>query len=123
MKDVTHQDSGSPACLALIGPSSQDRPILVNAQATTIRVNVRWDGNHGDAARPQAMLLASPEIGVPAQTVTAASTGGTGSTPNAYETLTFAPITPTAAGVVMLRMISRAASGAGAAYFDTITLS
>jgi hypothetical protein len=122
-KDVTHQDSGSPACLALIGPSSQDRPILVNAQATTIRVNVRWDGAHGDAAKPQAILLASPEIGVPAQVVTAASAGGTGSTPNAYETLTFAPITPTAAGVVMLRMISRSASGSGAAYFDTITLS
>jgi hypothetical protein len=123
VKDVTHQDSGSPACLALIGPASQDRPILVNAQETTIRVNVRWDGGHGDDAKPQAMLLASPEIGVPAQVVTAASTGGTGSTPNAYETLTFAPITPTAAGVVMLRMISRSASGAGAAYFDTITLS
>ncbi|MDR3622799.1 MAG: hypothetical protein P4L85_25825 [Paludisphaera borealis] len=122
-KDVTHQDAGSPACLALVGPSSQERPILVNPQATTLSIKVRWDGNHGDAAKPQAILLSNPEIGVAAQTITAASTGGVGATPNGYETLTFAPITPTAAGVVMLRMASRAAAGNGAAYFDTITLS
>jgi len=122
-RNTTFADAGSPACLALVGPSSQERPILVNAQATTISVKVRWDGNHGDASKPQVKLLANPEVGVSAQTVTAASTGGTGGSPNGYETLTFAPITPTAAGVVMLRMISRSASGAGAAYFDTITLS
>jgi hypothetical protein len=121
-KDVTRQDVGLLACLALVGPSSQDRPILVNAQSTTLSIRVRWDGNHGDAAKPQAILLANPEIGVASQTLTAVSTGGTGATPNAYETLTFAPITPTAAGVVMLRMTSRAAAGNGAAYFDTITL-
>lgn len=30
--------------------------------------------------------------------------------------------TPTAAGVVILRMVSRAAAGNGAAYFDTIVV-
>ena len=119
----TYQDSGSSACMALVGPSSQERLILVDPQPTTIRVKVRWDGNHGDARKPQAVLIAEPQIGVAGQIVTAVSTGGTGSTPNAYETLTFSTFTPTSKGAVMLRMVSRAASGVGAAYFDTITLS
>mgnify|MGYP001074654944 CR=1 FL=1 len=123
VKDVTHQDAGSTACMALVGPSSQERPILVDSQPTTISVKVRWDGNHGDAAKPQAVLIAEPQIGVAGQVATATSTGGTGSTPNAFETLTFAPFTPTGPGVVMLRMVSRAAAGNGAAYFDTITFS
>lgn len=122
VKDVTHQDAGSSACMALIGPSSQDRPILVDATSTTLSVKVRWDGNHGDLTKPQAVLIAEPQIGVAGQVVTATSTGGTGSTPNAYETLTFAPFTPSSPGVVMLRMVSRAAAGNGTAYFDTITL-
>ena len=120
---MTHQDAGSTACMALVGPSSQERPILVDSQPTTISVKVRWDGNHGDAAKPQAVLIAEPQIGVAGQVATATSTGGTGSTPNAFETLTFAPFTPTGPGVVMLRMVSRAAAGNGAAYFDTITFS
>jgi hypothetical protein len=123
VQDFTHQDADSPACLALVGPSSQDRLVLVDPVSTTLSVKVRWDGNHGDANRPQAVLIAEPQIGVAGQVVTATSTGGTGSTPNAYETLTFAPFTPTGPGAVMLRMVSRAAAGDGAAYFDTITLS
>ena len=120
VKDATYADATSLFCMKLLGPSSQDRPILVDAATTVISVKVRWDGNHGDANRPQAMLLANPEIGVAAQTVTATGSGGAGSSPNAYQTLAFAPITPTAKGVVMLRMVSRSAAGNGAAYFDTI---
>jgi len=60
---------------------------------------------------------------VPGQVVTATTAGGSGSTPNAFETLTFAGFTPTRKGAVMLRLVSRSASGNGAAYFDTITLS
>ena len=122
--DATFADVGSASCLALRGPGSLERPILVDPVPTTVRVKVRWDGGHGDAAKPRAVLLANPEVGLLAdQVVTATSTGGVGSTPNAYETLTFAPFTPTRAGAVMLRLVSRSASGTGAAYFDSITLS
>ncbi len=121
-KNTTHQDAGSAACLVLVGPASLERPILVDAVATTIKIKVRWDGNHGDSHKPQAMILANPEIGVAAQILTPTSTGGVGATPNSYETLTFSAITPTAAGVVILRIVSRASAGNGAAYFDSITL-
>jgi len=122
--DATFADVGSASCLALRGPGSLERPVLVDPVPTTIRVKVRWDGGHGDAAKPRAVLLANPEVGLLAdQVVTATSTGGVGSAPNAYETLTFTPFTPTRAGAVMLRLVSRSASGSGAAYFDSITLS
>jgi hypothetical protein len=119
-KDVTHQDTGSSACLALVGPSSQGRLIIVDAAATVLTVKVRWDGNHGDTNKPQVVLVAEPQIGVAGQTKTATSTGGSGTTPNAYETLTFTSFTPTAKGAVMLRFVSRAAAGNGVAYFDSI---
>jgi hypothetical protein len=122
--DAARADAGSSACLALRGPGSLERPILVDAAATTIAVKVRWDGNHGDARKPRAVLLANPEIGVAAdQVLTATTAGGMGPTPNAYETLTFAPVTPTQAGALMLRLVSRSATGHGAAYFDSIAVS
>lgn len=123
--DATYADAGSTACLALTGPSSLERPILVDATTTTtISVKVRWDGNHGDGAKPRAILLANPDVGyLTGETLTATSAGGSGSTPNSYETLTFTPFTPTKAGAVMLRLVSRAAAGNGVAYFDSITLS
>lgn len=122
-RNTSYADSGSPACLALKGPSSLERPVLIDATATVIRVKVRWDGNHGDANKPQAILLANPEIGVMTdQTVTASSAGGTASTPNDYETLSFSSITPTRPGALMLRLVSRSSTGTGVAYFDSITL-
>ncbi|MDG3005504.1 hypothetical protein [Paludisphaera mucosa] len=122
--NATFADTGSPACLALRGPGSLERPILVDAVATRIRVKVRWDGNHGDANKPQAILLANPEIGIAVdQVLTATSAGGVGATPNDFETLSFAAVTPSRAGALMLRLASRSATGTGAAYFDSITLS
>lgn len=118
IQNFTYQDTGATACMALVGPSSHERLILVDPTSTTITVKVRWDGNHGDANKPQAVLIAEPQIGVAGQTVTATSTGGTGTTPNAYETLTFASFTPTGKGAVMLRLVSRAAAGGGIAYFS-----
>jgi hypothetical protein len=122
VKDATYQDAGSSGCLKLVGPSSQEQLVLVDAAATTLTVKVRWDGNHGDANKPQAILVAEPAIGVTGQTITATSAGGSGTTPNSYETLTFSGFTPTAKGAVRLRLVSRAAAGNGVAYFDSISL-
>lgn len=117
-------DTGSAGCLSLRGPSSLERPILVDSTSVAISVKVRWDGNHGDSRKPQAILLANPEIGIATdQVVTASSTGGTGSTPNGYETLNFSQFTPSRPGALMLRLVSRSSTGTGVAYFDSITLS
>jgi hypothetical protein len=121
-KDTVYPDGGSGACGVLTGPGSQDIPCLVSAVATVLTIKVRWDGNHGDTNKPQVIMLANAEIGVATQTVTATSTGGSGATPNSYETLTFSTITPTSAGIVFLRLVSRSAAGNGAAYFDTISV-
>jgi len=121
--DATYADGGSGLCLKLTGPASSEVTVPVPATSTTLSVKVRWDGDHGDAAKPQAVLLADAAAGVAtAQVVTASSTGGAGSTPNAYETLTFAPFTPPAAGVVRLRLVSRSATGTGVAYFDSVAV-
>jgi hypothetical protein len=119
-KDTVYPDGGSGACGKITGPGSQERPVLVPASATVITIKVRWDGNHGDGNKPQVTLLPNPEIGYAGETKTATSTGGTGATPNSYETLTFSSFTPSAAGVVIMRMVSRSAAGNGVAYFDSI---
>lgn len=124
VKDVVHQDVGSPACMALKGASNETRPVLVSAGAPrTIAVKVRWDGNHGDSSKPRAALLANAEVGFAGEVKTAVTAGGSGATPNSYETLTFTAFTPSSDGVVLIRMESRAAASNGYAYFDTITVS
>lgn len=109
-------DGGSGSALKLVGPADHDVVIPVNASATTLTVRVAWDANHADTNKPQAILLANGQIGVSAQTVTAAGSAGGG-----YETLTFGPFTPSAAGWVTLRLISRSAAANGIAWFDTAT--
>lgn len=120
--DATYADGGAGFCLKITGPGDVEVPVLVLSRPTTISVKVRWDGNHGDANKPRAMLLAEPELGAAAQTLTATSTGGAGATPNAYETLTFSSFTPSRAGAVVLRLLGRPAAASGVAYFDSISV-
>jgi hypothetical protein len=114
---AANADGGSGAAIELTGPSDQDVQIPVEAASTTISIKVKWDATHGDANKPQAILLANGEVGVTTQTVTAAGTAG-----SAYETLTFAAFTPTAKGWITLRLVSRAAAGGGKAWFDTVSV-
>jgi len=102
----------------LVGPGSQEYLVWCGAQATTVSVKVRWDANHGDTNKPQLLIVANPRIGVTAQTIPAVGTAG-----SAYETLTAAPFSPTAAGLVRVRVVSRAAAGAGILAFDTFSIS
>lgn len=106
----------SPA-IKIVGPGDHDFFIPVNAAQTTISVKVRYDSNHGTGNKPQAILLAAPDIGVSTETKTA--TVGV----DTWETLTFSAFTPTASGVVTVRLVSRAANGNGVAYFDTVSVS
>lgn len=114
-RETSTVDAGSNA-IVLTGPADQDIYVPVDAASTTITIRVRYDTNHGTGNKPQAILLANPAIGVSSETETAASGVDT------WETLTFTGFTPTAQGVVTLRLVSRAAAGNGKAYFDTLTV-
>ncbi len=114
-KEVTVVDS-SPASVKIVGPGDHEFKIPVDAVATTISVKARYDANHAATNKPQAILLASPEIGVATETKTMTAAA------NTWETLTFAAQTPTAKGVITVRLISRAAAGNGIAYFDTFNI-
>lgn len=109
-------DGGTGRALMLTGRSSHDIAVPVDAASTTVSVKVKWDSNHGDGNPPQAQLLAAPELGYSGQTLTASAPG------TSYQTLTFTAFTPSRAGVVTLRLISRAASASGKAWFDTISV-
>ncbi|MCW3059808.1 MAG: hypothetical protein JWQ02_1629, partial [Capsulimonas sp.] len=113
---ATNADGGSGKCLKITGPGDQEFQLAMDAVSTVITVKVLWDSGHGDTNKPQASLLANAEIGYAGETKTAAGIAG-----SAYETLTFTAFTPTAKGVVTLRLFSRSASGTGNAYFDTVT--
>ena len=60
--------------------------------------------------------MASPEVGVATtQTKTMAAAA------NTWETLTFSPITPTAAGRVKIQILAKSDATNGMTYFDTFT--
>lgn len=115
VKETTVTDA-SGVSLKLTGPGDAEFSIPVDAASTAISVKVRYDTNHGTTNKPQATLLANPVIGVTAETVVA--TAGV----DTWDTLSFASQTPTAKGVVKIRLESRAAAGNGIAYFDTVTV-
>jgi hypothetical protein len=114
VKGVNPDDSSD--CWKIVGPGYQDFRIPVSAVSTTVSVDMRFDGTYGTSVgKPTVEVLANAEIGV-ASTVTtmteAANTKGT-------KTVNF---TPTAKGVVTIRVRSRDSNGAGALYFDAITV-
>lgn len=100
----------------ITGPGDQDYKLWVGASATTVSVKVKWDATYANTNKPQMLIIANARIGVTLQTITATGTAG-----SAYETLT-ANFTPTAAGLVTIRLVSRSAAAAGIVAFDTFTV-
>lgn len=115
VQETTVVDAGSS--IRIDGPGSHEFQIPVDATSTTISVKCRYDANHGTATPPQAVLVAAPEVGVSAQTITAPATT------DSWSTLSFAAINPTARGVVCVRLVARPAAADGKAYFDTFAVS
>jgi len=113
-KETSVVDAGSNA-VKITGPGDHDLFIPVDASSTTITVRMRYDTNHATTNKPQATILNGEEIGVTTETKT--MTAGI----DTWETLTFSSFTPTAKGIITLRLISRSAAGNGIAYFDTVT--
>jgi hypothetical protein len=114
-KETTTTDAGSVG-ITIHGPGSHEFLIPVDASATVITVKMRYDTNHGTTNKPQAILLANGEIGVTTETVTMTSGADT------WDVLTFASQTPTAKGVVTVRLVSRSATPYGKAFADTWTV-
>lgn len=117
VREATTVDASTYA-LKLAGYGYQDFQIPVDAAATTITVRVQYDAQHASTNKPQATLLANPEIGVTTETKTA-----TGGSAGVWETLTFSAFTPTVKGVVTIRVLARAANAPGSAFFDTFAVS
>lgn len=114
-KETTVTDAGGVGWV-LYGSADQDLKIPVNASATNITIKARYDSDHGTTNKPQATLIAHTGIGVSTQTVTMTSAADT------WETLTLSSFTPTAKGVVTVRLRARSAKPTGRAYFDTVTI-
>lgn len=98
--------------LRALGPAVQDFDIPVSAAATTVTVYVQWDSTYA-GTKPSMSVLNGEECGVTAATATA--TGSAGS----WEQLTLT-FTPTAAGIVTIRLQSSCTSTLGSAYFDDL---
>jgi hypothetical protein len=103
--------SGSTALL-LHGPGYHDISIPVNAEATSVTIYGRYDSSHAATNKPQIKVLNGAHIGVSDATATMTAAADT------WEALTLS-FTPTAKGVVTIRMISRSAAATGKAFFDS----
>lgn len=101
--------------IKIVGPGDHHLKVPVDATATTISIKGRYDTNHGTTNKPQVLLLANAKLGVAAQTLTMSAAA------NTWESLTTSSFTPTAKGVVTIRLVSRSAAGNGVAYFDTLS--
>lgn len=116
VQEVSVTDAGTSS-IKITGPGDQTIYVAVPASATVITIKTRFDTNHGTGNRPRAVLLANGKIGVATETKTATGAVDT------WESLSFSSFTPTAAGVVAIRLESRSAAASGIAYFDTVTIS
>ena len=114
-KETGTTDAGSVG-LVLTGWADHAIWIPVDASSTTISVKARYDATHAATNKPQAILDANGEIGVTAETKTMTAAADT------WETLTFAAQTPSAKGWVQVRLISRADTATGKAFFDTVVV-
>lgn len=114
-KETVTTDAGGVA-IRLAGESQHRFRIPVNAAVTNISVKARFDSNHGSTSRPQACIVANPEVGVVAQVVTMQAAADT------WETLAFTAFTPTSAGWIEVELQSHAAVPYGRAYFDTFSV-
>jgi len=102
--------------LKIAGSGDIDFLVPVDAVATTVSVKARQDASYGAGVKPQLLILAEPDLGVAAQTITGIAAADT------VETLTSASFTPSAPGVVTVRLRAQAAP-IGACHFDTIARS
>lgn len=114
-KETGTVQAGSTS-IAITGLGDHDFEIPVDAVATVISIYGRYDTNHATTNKPQMILLANNEIGYAGETKTMTVTTDT------WEQITFSSFTPSAKGIVKLRLVSRSAAASGKAFFDTLAI-
>jgi hypothetical protein len=100
--------------LRIQGPGFQDFQVPVNATPTTFSVWAQFDANYS-GLQPQLILTNGTECGIPEGA--SASMGGVAS--GTWEQIILT-VTPTAAGIVTVRLQSNSTTPTGAAYFDDL---
>lgn len=103
---------GGTNSLKLTGAGEVSVWVPVDAESTTLSITTK-STSYGGTNWPQMIVVANPSIGVTEQTATASS-----ATEAAISTSAF---TPTAKGVVEVRLISRSTSTSSTTHFDLLT--
>lgn len=98
--------------IRLTGPGVHDFQVPVDATSTTITVYARYDSRHGSTNKPQISVVNGGGCGVSDATSTMTSAADT------WEALSLT-FTPTAKGIVTIRLTSRADYPDGNAFFDS----
>lgn len=114
IRETTTVRTGSSA-LAIVGPGDHDFQVPVDASSTTVSVYMRYDATHDATNKPQMQVVNGEECGVTAATATMTAAADT------WEQLSLT-FTPTRAGIVTVRLISRAAAGGGKAFADDFSV-
>lgn len=104
---------GGANSLKLTGAGEASFYVPVDALASTISVRTK-STSYGGTNYPQICVCANPSIGITANQITAATDGSD-------QTVTSPSFTPTAKGVVEVRLISRSSSVSSLTYFDNLT--
>lgn len=112
-KETGTVHTGSNA-ISITGPGYQDFLVPVDAVSTTLKLFLRWDATYA-GTKPQIKVLGGTECGVTDATDTATGSSG------AWEerSLTF---TPTAKGIVTIRVQSNDTNGGGKCFADSFSV-
>lgn len=117
VKETTVTQAGGVS-LKIAGNGSHEIRVPVDAVSTVISLYMYADTNYSTATPPQAVLLANGEINVGIQTLPMSPT-----TVNQWNPMSFAAFTPSAAGIVTIRLVGVPAATSGICYFDTFAVS
>lgn len=111
-QDTGSQITGGGAnSLKITGAGEVSIYVPVDASLTALTV-ITESLSYGGSSWPQLIVMPNPSCGVTLQTITATSA--------AEQTLMTASFTPTAAGVIELRLVSRSTSVSSSTYFDSL---
>lgn len=113
-QDATSAITGGGAnSLKLTGAGEVSMWIPVDAAGFTVSILTK-STSYGGTNYPQMIVVANPNIGVTSDTTVTASSAS-------EQTITTATITPTAKGVMEVRLISRSSSVSSSTFFDLLT--
>jgi hypothetical protein len=110
---TVHSGTGA---ISMLGPGYQDFLVPVDPVAKVLSIYCQRDSTYAGAT-PEVQILANGQVGVTAQTAS-----GTGAGINAWEQISLPSITPTAKGIVTLRVISHDTNGGGKCIFDSFAI-